>query len=425
MISFNVISDLTGKRTRAPHDFVNNANTKLDDAGDGDDDDAEDDDHDSNLRGGSKRRPDVKLKQEYGGNTKPMGGNVGLNVDMHEYPLHRPMAIPQPPMSLHSPQLPSPSGASSLPISTERHTTSGRLPPTNNQLGSQKKPRLAPSLSASSHPKVSPEDSVYSSYLPSPTSAHHSNSYRQNGHPLHYNYSGVATSSPQQSFLPSSLEFPSSSRGAPVSRTAGYNPRSSSTYSQHQDSQLQGMYHPLMRHNLPPGQPPNSSSSRSQQSPDLLSAFLENGDDHRPPPTHSSQFSPLDWPSHAPSHESQASPQQQHDSGHSGDTSWLDFLSNSAPQPGGQSLHMALPPASGRDGLSWERDRNMEHYAPSERGGIDKGIVNGTGVSPTSRKRLRTDSIAEDGRRPSPGSRNKLGIGQDTNDLHGPGIKEE
>lgn len=70
----------------------------------------------------------------------------------------------------------------------------------------------------------------------------------------------------------------------------------------------------------------------------------------------------------------------------------------------------------------------MEHYAPSERGGVDKGVVNGTGLSPTSRKRPRADSVVEDGRRPSPSLRGRLGIGQDglnANDLHGSGIKEE
>lgn len=70
---------------------MNNANVNLDDAGDGDDDDAEDDDHDSNLRSGSKKRTDVKLKQEYGNNTKsmpPPGGNVGLNVDVRTNTLH-------------------------------------------------------------------------------------------------------------------------------------------------------------------------------------------------------------------------------------------------------------------------------------------------------------------------------------------------
>lgn len=79
------------KDTRTPHDFANNVNTKLDDAGDGDDDDGDDDDPDSNPRGGSRKRTDVKLKQEYS-TAKPMpppGGNVGLNVDVRtKKPLH-------------------------------------------------------------------------------------------------------------------------------------------------------------------------------------------------------------------------------------------------------------------------------------------------------------------------------------------------
>ena len=235
---------------------------------------------------------------------------------MNEYPLHRPMTIPQPPMPLHhSTQLPSPSGASSLPISTERHTSSGRLLPTNNQLSSQKKPRLAPNVSAGSNPKLTPDDSMYNSYHPAP-SAHPPNNYRQNGqtsHPLSYNYLGVATSSPQQPYLSSSsFEFPSSSRGAQIPRTTGYNSRSSTAYPQHQDPQLQGIYHQLMR---PPGQPPNGSNSRSQQSPDLLSAFLDNGDDHRPPPTQPSQIAPLDWPSHAPPQPQGLPPPQQESGG--------------------------------------------------------------------------------------------------------------
>ena len=74
----------------------------------------------------------------------------------------------------------------------------------------------------------------------------------------------------------------------------------------------------------------------------------------------------------------------------------------------------------------------MEHYAPSERGGgaIDKSLMNGTGlISPTSRKRPRADSAADDSRRPSPTMRSKIGVGQDSldpnGDAHGPGIKEE
>ncbi|KAG9313261.1 hypothetical protein JVU11DRAFT_6726 [Chiua virens] len=403
------------KDTRTPHDFANNANTKLDDAGDGDDDDADDDDPDSNPRGVNKKRMDAKLKQEYGTNGKlasAPGADLNLNVDMNDYPLHR-MTIPQPPMPLHhSAQLPSAGGGSSIPLSTERHTSS------------------APSVSAGSNPKLTPDDTLYNGYLPSPTSAHTPNNYRQNGQ-LSYSYLGVAPSQ-QQPFLPSaSFDFPSSSRGPPISRSSAYNARSSTAYPQHQDPQLQGIYHTLMRHNMPPGQPPNGSNSRSQQSPDLLSAFLENGDDHRPPPQQPSQFAPIDWPSHAPSQQAPPPPQQQ-ESGQSGDTSWLDFLSQSAPQPGAQQLHMALPPTNGRDALSWERDRDIDHYTSSERGGgnIDKGMVNGTGlISPPSRKRPRADSTTNDSRRPSPNARIKAGIIQDSLDLNGDargaGIKEE
>jgi len=332
---------------------------------------------------------------------------------MNDYPLHRPMTIPQPSMPLHhSTQLPPASGASSLPISTERHTSN------------------APNVSAGTNPKLTPD---YNGYLPSPTSAHPPNNYRQNSqnsHQLPYNYLGVPASTPQQQFLPSSsYDFPSSSRGAPISRTAGYSQRSSSGY--HQDGQMHGIYHQLMRQNLPPGQgmAPNGSNSRSQQSPNLLSSFLDNGEDHRPTPTQATQFSPMDWPSHASSHQPQAVPAPQQESGHSGDTSWLDFLSHSAPQHGGQ-LHMTLPPANGKDGLSWERDRDVEHYTSSERSGtMDKNMTNGTGISPPSRKRPRADSVAEDSRRPSPTTRVKTGIGLDgldvNGDPHGPGIKEE
>lgn len=92
---------------------------------------------------------------------------------------------------------------------------------------------------------------------------------------------------------------------------------------------------------------------------------------------------------------------------------------------------MALPPTNGRDGLSWERDRNMEHYAPSERGGgtMDKSMMKGAVLlSPSSRKRPRAGSVSEDGRRTSPITRSKIGVGQDglnPNSDHGPGIKEE
>lgn len=93
---------------------------------------------------------------------------------------------------------------------------------------------------------------------------------------------------------------------------------------------------------------------------------------------------------------------------------------------------MTLPPANGRDGPSWERDRDLEQYSPSERSGgnIDKSMTNGTGlVSPPSRKRLRADSVADDGRRSSPIMRGKAIVGQDplvlNGDARGPGIKEE
>lgn len=93
---------------------------------------------------------------------------------------------------------------------------------------------------------------------------------------------------------------------------------------------------------------------------------------------------------------------------------------------------MTLPPVNGRDGLSWERDRDMEHYSPSERGGgnAEKSMTNGTGlISPPSRKRPRANSMADDSRRPSPITRGKAGVGQDpldpNGDTHGPGIKEE
>src|SRR6267154_2615131 len=103
---------------------------------------------------------------------------------------HRPMTIPPPPMPLHhSSHLPSAGGGSSLPISTERHTSSGRLLPPNGQLSSQKKPRLAPNVHAGNGSKLSGDESMYNGYLPSPTSAH-SSAYRSNGpssHQLPYN----------------------------------------------------------------------------------------------------------------------------------------------------------------------------------------------------------------------------------------------
>lgn len=245
-------------------------------------------------------------------------GVLNPQLQMNDYP-PRPMTIPQPPMPLHhSTQLPPASGASSLPISTERRTSTGWLPPIDNQLSSQQKPRLAPNVSAgSNNPKLTSDDSMYNGYIPSSASAHTHNNYRQNGqtsHQLSYNYLGVTAPAPQQPFLPSSsFDFPSSSRGAPISRTTGYNQRSPTAYPLHH--QDHGIYHPLVRHNLPSGHPSNGSNSRSQQSPDMLSTFLDNGDDHRPS-TQSSQFTPLDWPSHASSQQQpQASPHPQQESG--------------------------------------------------------------------------------------------------------------
>jgi len=101
---------------------------------------------------------------------------------------------------------------------------------------------------------------------------------------------------------------------------------------------------------------------------------------------------------------------------------------------------MTLPPANGRDGgLSWERDREVEHYTPSERvgggGNFDKGGMmanGGSGLLLSPRKRPRADSGTLDSRRPSPTMRGKAaGIvgAQDSidpnGDAHGSGIKEE
>jgi MADS-box transcription factor len=229
------------------------------------------------------------------------------------------MTIPPPPMPLHhSSQLQSAGGGASLPISTERHSSSGRLLPANGQLSSQKKPRLAPNISAGSNSKLSAEDSVYNGYLPSPTSAHTPSTYRHSGQPSHqlpYNSYLGSMSSPSQSYLPSSsFDFSSSARGAPMSRNGSYNQRSS-TYPQPQDPQLQGIYHQLLRHNLPPGQHPNPLNLRLQQSSDLLFAFLDH-EDHRPPPSQPSQFAPLDWPTHGPPQQTpQAAQPPQQESG--------------------------------------------------------------------------------------------------------------
>ncbi|KIK92615.1 hypothetical protein PAXRUDRAFT_563586 [Paxillus rubicundulus Ve08.2h10] len=389
------------KDTRTPHDFTNNANAKLDDGGDDDDGDADDDDPDTVPgRTAAKKRGDTKIKPEYGSSNGKVlvphaGGDMGLNVDVNDYRVQQPMTIPPPPMPLHhSSQLQSAGGGASLPISTERHSSS------------------APNVSAGSNPKLPAEDSVYNGYLPSPTSAHTPGTYRHNGQPSHqlpYNSYLASMSSPSQNFLPSSsFDLPPSARGAPMSRNGGYNQRSS-TYPQPQDPQLQGIYHQLLRHNLPPDH-----------------------EDHRPPPSQPSQFAPLDWPTHGPSQQTpQATQPPQQESGPSGDTSWLEFLSHNPPQPSGQQLHMTLPPVNPRDGLSWERDREIDHYNLSERGGGgDKGVVNGMAhVSPQSRKRPRTDSGVHEGRRPSPTARGVTGIVKDrvdpSNNTMGQSGKEE
>ena len=362
------------------------------------------------------------------------------------------MTIPPPPMPLHHSQHPPASGGSSLPISTERHTSSGRLLPPNGQLSSQKKPRLAPSVHAGNGSKLSGDESMYNGYLPSPTSAHPA-AYRSNGpssHQLPYNgYMGVSSNSPSQSFLPSSFDFPSSSsRGTNIPRNNSYTQRSS--FSQPQEPQIQGIYHQLMRHNHPHGSHP--SGLHSQQSPDnLLSTFLDN-DDHRQPQGTGSQFAPLDWPTHGTSQQSHPPPSQptQQESGMTsclsltvilrlfvlgppGDTSWLDFLSQNAPQSGAQPLHMTLPPAhpNGRDGLSWERDHDAEHYSVerSSTGDLtrpDKSPSSGgTLMSPrSSRKRPRADSGgavggAADEERPSPSARALTVSGHEK--MHDPG----
>ncbi|KAH7909938.1 hypothetical protein BJ138DRAFT_1009853 [Hygrophoropsis aurantiaca] len=390
------------KDTRTPHDFANNGAAKLDNVDEGDDDDADDDDPDTApVRGGLKKR-DPKMKTEYGSNGKLAipSSDLGINLEINDYHPHRPMTIPPPPMPLHHTSV---GGGSSLPISSDR------LLPSNGQLS--KKPRLAPNMNG--HSSKHSDDPMYNGYLPSPTSAH-SPGYRSqsNGHNSHQvPYGGSYLGTPPQSFLPSAFDFPSSSsRGQPLPRNSSYNQRSS--YPQQSES-IHGIYHQLMRSNLPSG-PQHPSGS------DLLTAFLDN-DDHRPPPSQSSQFAPLDWPTHGPSQppqQSQPAPPPQQESGQPGDTSWLDFLGQNAPQSGAQPLHMTLPPASGRDSLSWERDRDTEQYSAERGGSADKASANGASLmSPRSRKRQRADSrTGGDESRPSPPSAR---IAADSSSGHG------
>jgi MADS-box transcription factor len=67
---------------------------------------------------------------------------------------------------------------------------------------------------------------------------------------------------------------------------------------------------------------------------------------------------------------------------------------------------MTLPPANGRDGISWEREREVEHYNSAERGGGgDKSITNGSTLVSQIRKRPRANSGVDEGRRLSPTAR--------------------
>ncbi|KIM60055.1 hypothetical protein SCLCIDRAFT_969057 [Scleroderma citrinum Foug A] len=392
--------------TRTPHDFANNANNiKADDTADVDDDDADDDEHDS--RHTIKRGSTLKLKQEHinGKNAIPPPDPDLASVD---YGMHRPVAIPGPPMHLHtSSQLQSTAPGPSLPISTERHTSTRSSLSANGSAG-----------------KLSGDESLLNGYLPSPTSVQ-SPAYRHNGPQLPYNsYIG----SPSSTVLPSaSFDFPppSSSRGGP--RSGLYSQRSA-TYpvSQGHDvnGQMSGMYHnqhphPLMRQTLPshPHATHPSMHPHPQPQNELYPALLDpaDGDPHQhqhqqhhhhqrqmqsSQQQQQPQFTALDWPTHGPAistpshqtppHGSAAGGPRQDPTaaGSAGENTWLDFLSQNAPAHGPPSHQMPLSLPSA------ERE-----YAAAERevGVVDK-LVNGTvgmgGVimSPSSRKRPRTSS---------------------------------
>ncbi|KAG6328700.1 hypothetical protein ID866_10389 [Astraeus odoratus] len=436
------------KDTRTPHDFANSANhAKIDDGADMDDDDGDDDDHEP--RHGVQKPSHPKLKQDYSGGKigippTPTDSSLGSSVEVGDYGLHRPVAIPAPPMHLHpSSHLPPAATGASLPVSTERHTSTRS------------------SLSANgSAAKLSGDESLLNGYLPSPTSAQ-SPAYRHNGQPLsNYNsYLGSPSSSLLQSsfdHFPPSSSSSSSSRGGPtpISRGALYNQRSSTYPLPHghdPQEQMQSMYHqqpshPLMRHNLVSGihsqvqpQPPN----------EMFPTLLDSADAHHHPSHHHQralpssqppQFTALDWPTHGPGTASTAqqsptqaprSQQQPHEptttgpflakfadmishpriltyrvppsTGPPNDPSWLDFLSQNAPAhaaqaSGGHPIHLSLPSAE-REYAAAERETAIDKY------------VNGGGVltSPSSRKRPRTDSLVgggggEDMRRHSPPS---------------------
>lgn len=96
---------------------------------------------------------------------------------------------------------------------------------------------------------------------------------------------------------------------------------------------------------------------------------------------------------------------------------------------------MTLPPThpNGRDGLSWERDHDAEHYSVERGSGAGAGDLTRPDKSPTSggtlmsprssRKRPRADSGgaggAADEKRPSPSARAVTVSGQDK--MHEPG----
>ncbi|KAI5992295.1 hypothetical protein F5J12DRAFT_965627 [Pisolithus orientalis] len=409
------------KDTRFPHDFANNANSgKAGDAADAEEEDPEEEEHESCST--VKKSSNPKLKQEYNNNGKavvpptPTDSNLG-SVDVGDYSLHglhRHAALPAPPLHPHS-QLPSAPTAPSLPISTERHTSS-RLPLSTN---GQSQPFFC------SATKLSGDEALLnSSYIPSPTSAS-SSGYRHNG-------------SPASSLLGSSFDFPSSSsapRGGhvPISRDGLYSQRSSTYPPLHNhdpQGQLQSVYqqqqphHPSMRHSL--GQHSHSNQSQSQSQPsDFFPEMLESADGHAHHSTHhrplssSSQlphFTAMDWPTHGPA---TAAPRQTppQEGGHQepiagqppNNTSWLDFLSHGTSNSG-HPLQLSLPSA--------ERDYTnaTSGMSGSEREagvGIGGGGVGGGGLmmSPTSasRKRPRTTSCIEEGKRHSP-----LGIGIST-----------
>ncbi|EIW75308.1 hypothetical protein CONPUDRAFT_169672 [Coniophora puteana RWD-64-598 SS2] len=407
------------KDTRTPHDFANNANAKV--AGDGDGDDEDDGDDDDEGPRGNKKRGDPKAKTEYSpGKLMLPHSDMGMN-DL-DYPLHRStMTIPPPPMPLHHASQLSPSGGgSSLPISGERHNHSGRLLASGNQV--TKKQRLAPNLGN----KLVTDDMYNGSYLPSPNSAGGGYSSRHPGQPsqMQYSSSYLGVTSPPPSLISSSFDFPSSgTRGTQVSRNS-YSQRSSFS---HQPD----VYQQLMRGNLPPGQHGHGPGMHAQQSPDLLSAFLEN-EDHRQPHAQNPQFAPLDWPTHNQSHQQQQSapPHSAHDPPQPGEPNWLDLFNPSNNQSNHQ-LSMSLPPAN-RDTLSWEREREAAPYSaergsggggnpPSASAGDSSKSPHGPPgsalpLSPRSRKRMRTNSTA---------SGSPPGVAGDGGGLPDGGVKEE